>query len=535
MAGRRGLLAVVLFALLFHVVSIGQTLLPAQDGIKFIRIARAFQREPWTDVVRNSDSHPLYPALIALAEPVAAQFLGHGADTWRIAAQAVAAVASICLIFPLYGLTCMLFDRRIAWLAAALAVLFPRAAELGRDTLSDSVGLLGTFLSLWLVAVALRRGRWPLGLCAGLAAGLGYLARPEVILAPPAIVAAWLVGWRSQGRPVWLRQAPVVAACCTSTLLVVASYAIVKGDVSEKLALRVGASLGPNRLLARPVSQQAPRGLDDPRWDFSPKEETDRIPIRGWRQAVFRIVEEWWEQLCWFFAVMTVWGIARRRFICSICLDPADLKACAIARRLSAAFVMVYLAALLKHSVALGYLSGRHVMALLYASVPWAAAGSFVCARGLALKLRFGASAMRIAAVCAMGVLVVASAVTQMQPTHRNHLSRFGHWAAGRWLTAHAQSSELVLDTRGWARFVSGHPGYDYWHVRQALTDSHLSYIVVGRDELQARSPRAKTLRALLSFAATPIRTFPSFPGDQVPGVFVYRFRRPATWEGILR
>ena len=100
-----------------------------------------------------------------------------------------------------------------------------------------------------------------------------------------------------------------------------------------------------------------------------------------------------------------------------------------------------------------------------------------------------------------------------MQPNHLNHLSRWGHWAAGRWLADHAEPSELVLDTRGWARFVSGHPGYDYWHVRQALTDSHLSYIVVGLDELEARSARAETLKALLAYAATPLVEFPAFPG----------------------
>ena len=69
----------------------------------------------------------------------------------------------------------------------------------------------------------------------------------------------------------------------------------------------------------------------------------------------------------------------------------------------------------------------------------------------------------------------MASIVVQMQPNHLNHLSRSGHWAAGKWLAENARPDELVLDTRGWARFVSGQPGYDYWHVRQALTDSHLA------------------------------------------------------------
>jgi hypothetical protein len=113
-------------------------------------------------------------------------------------------------------------------------------------------------------------------------------------------------------------------------------------------------------------------------------------------------------------------------------------------------------------------------------------------------------------------------------------LSRWGHWVAGKWLAENARPTELVLDTRGWARFVSGHAGYDYWHVRQALTDSHLCYIIVGLDELDAMSPRARTLNALLAYAATPLRDFPAFPGDKTAGVRLYRFHRPGTWEGLV-
>jgi hypothetical protein len=128
---------------------------------------------------------------------------------------------------------------------------------------------------------------------------------------------------------------------------------------------------------------------------------------------------------------------------------------------------------------------------------------------------------------------VLASIVVQMQPSHLNHLSRSGHWAAGRWLAQNADPHELVLDTRGWAKFVSGHPGYDYWHVRQALSDSHLAYIVVGVDELQARSTRARTLKSLLAFSATHLLDFPTLPGDSTPAVKLYRFHRPHSWEGL--
>ena len=127
------------------------------------------------------------------------------------------------------------------------------------------------------------------------------------------------------------------------------------------------------------------------------------------------------------------------------------------------------------------------------------------------------------------------SVAVQLRPTHLNHLSRWGHWAAGRWLAAHARPDELTLDTRGWAQFISGRPGYDYWHVRQALTDSHLAYVLVGLDELQARTPRAMTLRALLAYAATPLLEFPADPRDPTPAVRLYRFHRPSSWEGLAR
>jgi hypothetical protein len=533
MAGRFSLHAVVLFAVVLHATAISQTTLPAQDGLKFIRIAHEFQKQQWADVVRGADSHPLYPALIALAEPLVVPFTGQGPSAWRTAAQIVAVIASIGLILPIYGLTCMLFDRRIATMAAALAVLLPRAAELGHDTLSDSLGLMCTFLAFWLGARSMRWGDWKGAGAAGLVAGAGYLARPEVALVPFAFALAWLVGVFRKPHDRVFSRLPAILSLLFCALAVVGSYTLVKGEISEKLAFRLGAKLGAKQQVARKAPQQLPHGLDDPRWDFSPKEEGERIPIHGPGNAVGRIVGKWWEELCWLFAVMTVWGIARRRYIRGLCLA-RDPDACgADEGRLLLTFAIVYVVALIRHSVLLGYLSGRHIMPLVHASLPWAAAGSFVCARGIAVKLCWTENECRRAAILAGCLIVAASIVVQMQPNHLNHLSRSGHWAAGRWLADHVGPRELVLDTRGWAKFVSGHAGYDYWHVRQALTDSHLAYIVVGVDELRARSARARTLNSLLAYAATPLLDFPSFPGDPTPAVRVYRFRRPHNWEGL--
>jgi Dolichyl-phosphate-mannose-protein mannosyltransferase len=535
MAHYRSLLAIVLLAAGLHAWAISRTLLPAQDGLKFIRVAREFQADPWGDVIRSADVHPLYPALIAAAEPIVARFAGDGPDAWRIAAQAIAAIASVGLLFPVYFLTRSLFDRRIAFIAAGLLAMLPRTAEIGHDTLADSLGLFTTFLALWLGARAWRTADWRVAAGSGLAAGAGYLARPEVVLVPVAISLTWLLSiWTQIGQSRIRRLANLSALLC-ATGLVVLSYAAFKGEISPKLAVQYGALLGPRSTPIRTVPQQLPRGLDDPRLDFSPKEETDQIPIRGWRSSSLRITGKWWEELCWGFAVMTVWGLVRRRYIRGLLTDRNASEDGGIEGRLLMVFTVVYALALLRHSTILGYLSGRHVMALVVASIPWAGAGTFVCCRGIALKLRLGGRQARAACVAAMGLTVVGSFITQMQPNHLNHLSRWGHWAAGQWLATNARPEEEVLDTRGWAKFISGQPGYDYWHVRQALTDSHLSYILVGLDELDAGSTRATTLKALLAYSATQLADFPASPGDPNPAVRLYRFHRPASWEGLTR
>jgi hypothetical protein len=125
------------------------------------------------------------------------------------------------------------------------------------------------------------------------------------------------------------------------------------------------------------------------------------------------------------------------------------------------------------------------------------------------------------------------SLAISVQFHHQPHSSRWGHGAAGRWLADHASKTDKVLDTRGWATFVSGRSGLDYWHVRQAIVDPDLSYIVVGEDERSAKSGRAETLRALLAYSAEPVAAFPEREGGTEVGVRVYRFRRPDDWRGM--
>jgi hypothetical protein len=240
---------------------------------------------------------------------------------------------------------------------------------------------------------------------------------------------------------------------------------------------------------------------------------------------------EWWDELCWGFAVMAIWGLVRQRFIVKLCRDRDPGDRGGSERLVLAVFGGVFVLALLRHTAELGYLSGRHLLPLVLISVPWAAAGTFVCLRGLGVKLPWSQRTAWTTCILASGLVTLTLVVYQLRPSHP---TRWGHWASGRWLAEHASPSDMVLDTRGWARFIANAPGYDYWHVRQALTDSHLAYMVVGHEELEAKSPRARTLNALLAYAATPVQDFPVFVSDRNVGARIYRFHRPVSWEGLM-
>lgn len=527
-SNRRWLIGIAAFAAVLHVVGIARTLVPAQDGLKFLAAARRFQSEPWVDVIRGTDQHPLYAALVAIAEPAVSAAMGPGPDAWRVAAQGVSAIASVLLLLPLFALARAIFDDRIALVAAFLYVILPFPAEVGRDTLANAVGLTGMFTCLWLGAKAVERDSWRHALGAGLIGGLAYAARPEAILAPAAVGLA--CGWnllRTRGVRS-LATAPALPALGLATLACVGSYALAKGQVSEKLAIRHAAGLGRQINVVRSTPQPLPDGLDAAKLDLSPKEESDAETLAGPAAVLKQLGRRWWDEMCWAFAIMAGWGLARRRFIQEACGRPDSGRT---ERLVLAAFVATYVGGVVLHGSKLGYVSGRHALPLVAASTIFAAAGMVICLRRLGPRLPIPPAAWR--GLIVFGTVFVATGLSWYQ-LRTGHESRRGHWLAGRWLAEAAGPGDRILDTRGWARFVAGRAdGYDYWHVRQALSDRGLAYVVVGRDELEARSRRAESLNALLAFAATPARDFPVIVDGRDVGTRIYRMNQPISWEGF--
>jgi hypothetical protein len=519
---RRRLLPVLLVAVGVQLVGMARSPLPSQDGLKFLRVAREFQSQPWPEVVRASDQHPLYPALVALAEPAVRPFLGRGPDAWRIAAQLVSAVAAVLALIPLWCLARALFDDRTATLAALLFALLPATAGVAHETLSDSLALALAATALACGEGLLRNGRRGAAVGCGLASGLGYWARPEVAVVGVVVLVVGglraMGGLRHAGAASWLRREfPPGAAVAVSFLGLVGAYALVKGEVSEKLALRRAAGVASVHDTARRAAPLwLPPGLDDPRWDFSPKEEGPTRAPTGLAAGAALALARWSEQ------TLSVLGLLALGAVVLVPAGPGKI--------LVGTFAAVFGALLARHAATFGYLSDRHVLALVLVTLPWAAAGMLGLSRRVADRRGWPeARRARLRLACA-ALLVAAGLAVQAKPAHA---SRWGHRAAGAWLAAHAEPAAAVLDTRGWAAFLSGRSSYDMWHVRQALGDAKLRYVVVGADELDAESRRGATLRAVLGYAGELAAAFPARAGEAGRDVLVYRFDRPASWEGL--
>jgi hypothetical protein len=519
MSNRRWLFAVVGFSAVLHLVGMIRTPLPAQDGLKFLRVARQFQTQPWEDVVRNSDQHPLYPALVALAEPIVRIFAGNGPDAWRIAAQSVSMLAALALLVSLHSLTRNLFDDRTANLAVFLYALLPFPAAIGHDTLSDSLALSFLVAGLCLGEKTLRTGSWRAATGSGVAIGLGFLTRPEVALVAPVVVIASVLRWRSLSEE--LASFGRLAVLSAAVLVFVGSYAFVKGEISEKLSLRWSTAFGTPNPLPRKPPILLPKGLDDPRFDFSPKEVSEEISLKGDPlQASKRLIFEWADGLSLVLVPVVLVGLVRTGW----------RGGSVDGRRMLLVYFVAFSAIAIRHASTLGYLSGRHALSLVVVSVPWASAGIWAWVEGF--PARWGLSAVRTRQLGYAGLLFLAGVGLTVQ-AKAGHPSRWGYRAAGLWLAEQAKPGDAVLDTRGWASFFRGIPGYDYWHVRQALSDRSLKYVVVGSDELKAKSRRAATLRAMLARAGQPVASFAGRRDGRGSSVEVYRFDPPDSWEGI--
>ena len=130
--------------------------------------------------MKSKYQHPGYPFLIAAAHKIAK--IGQDDSSlwsWIYSAQAVALIFRLLTVVLLYFVGKKIVGQRFSFWAILILIVLPDAAEYGSDALSDWPHIF--FLSagfLLLIWGAVSRKWWLFGF-SGLAAGMGYLIRPE--------------------------------------------------------------------------------------------------------------------------------------------------------------------------------------------------------------------------------------------------------------------------------------------------------------------------------------------------------------------
>ena len=478
---------VVLIGLPIRVYLAARAAMISRDAAVFIWYAQGLANDPVAEM-REQAQHPLYPAMVLAAHGVidvfSAAVPGLFSDpvvSWQLSALAVTFAGGLVVIVAVYVLAAILFDRRVALIAAALAAAAAEFCQLSADGLTDmphlSLYLLG--LAAGIRGIDTRRQRWLF--VAGLLSGLAYLIRPEGAEVAVATVGAALLArrWRARDRIVG------VIAVCLAAAVVASPYMLVTGKLVQKKA--IGRFLRSAKAPGTPVrALEGELATSDMVSDARPCAIAPyRAGVEGGivdlARAGGRILENWARSLRVTFLLPAVLWLIRRR----------DLPAAPNGWRLVAAAAALHLWILIALIIRWDYwalFSLRHVMILAALTLPFSAAGVSVLLGAVTGRWRWGVAAI-------LTVVMVAPTLPWLLETRHTdeaHLRR-----AGEWIRAHSDGPARVLTTRHRVAFYA-----NGLHLRSPL-EANVEVILA---EVRARRPdyvvfdERRMLRASASF-----------------------------------
>src|SRR5260221_5065931 len=152
----------------------------ARDSIGYIRYALEFETHDWDKVIKAHDQHPGYAlTVLAVSQPLRSASGQTDAATMQLAAQITTMMAAMLLLYPMYHVGRLLFNRRTGFGAALLYQVLPINAQHLSDGISEGLFLF-LVASALLQGVRALQGQSPVrfALC-GLISGLAYLTRLE--------------------------------------------------------------------------------------------------------------------------------------------------------------------------------------------------------------------------------------------------------------------------------------------------------------------------------------------------------------------
>lgn len=238
---------VLVLALLVRVEMISRAEAVASDSGTYIAMARELHLAPTGEVLRAYDYHPGYAAMTAALGRLSA---AETPEQWIRAGRAVSLTMGMVALVCFYAVARAAFNHAVALLALLTVCLSPRLSELSCDPLSDTPALAFALAAVAVGIYAGRRGRdgfWraiPAAGAAGVAAGVGYLFRPEALLSGGIAAVLLIPAVRLKRRP---RKVSLLslAALVLAVVACAAPYAATIGGFTQKKTLEDFVGLVP--------------------------------------------------------------------------------------------------------------------------------------------------------------------------------------------------------------------------------------------------------------------------------------------------
>jgi hypothetical protein len=462
------------------------------DGLRCLQQAEAIDRGAWTEGVIRSVDHPLHPIAIAAVHRLVG---GDGPAAWQHAAQGAAMLGMVLLVIPVYLVALEIYGPPTAWLGCLLVIANPVMAHVVTNVLSETTFLLFWTWGLWTAVRFLREGRfiW-LPMTIGFGA-LAYLARPEGMLLPMALVATLVVlPMHRATRIYWPRWWAAVAFLVVGSIVLVGPYMAVKGGIGTRPAIaRLIGTAPPADAMAVERDRPLP---------------PDQSTIETYFVAVQRMIKAFGGAITLPLIPLAVLGLLVAR--------PWTARARVW---LFAWFIIgISAVALVRLHVTGGYCTVRHAlvpgMLLRLAAahgLAWLTCSIAIEGRWIGLpegRFRPGPGLWALILAALIGAPIAQSTV----PVRGS----FGAYRdAGSWLAdVMATGPGKILDMTDWSLYFSQHPGFRLEDVHTATRDPNTRWIVARAAHLHGHWRYSRILQEMVGDRSPVI----AFPPDPKPG-----------------
>lgn len=170
------ILILIVVASAIGICIISNTVLIAEDGVKYINLAQRFLHQPLT-VIKTY--YPGYSILISLGHKVTTLFFQNSVYSWAYTAQSVSLLCRILTIIPLYFIGKILVGRHKSFWALLILIFLPYPAVFGSDVLRDWPHLLFLSTSMLCLMLGTQMLTWWLFALSGVISAIGHMIRPE--------------------------------------------------------------------------------------------------------------------------------------------------------------------------------------------------------------------------------------------------------------------------------------------------------------------------------------------------------------------